>query len=213
MSGAEESTYDALTQVCKEKLLPPRCECSKSQRPTGIHFWRDHGKSFLQAENETDYIFILKAKIQRIEKSRTSQQKNTTVPKDLILEIWSDLGLRDIYHDLSEKRIQYLLKHNDAYIRRNTRFSNKSVLRPIRAKEVQIRNQIDMMDIAVKGQSLLKVNNIDKSWPLSMFSMTLYGFVQWKTNLVKRTIKELYHEHASIFALQCEHGTEFRCPP
>ena len=37
------------------------------------------------------------------------------------------------------------------------------VLRPIRAKEVQIRNQIDMMDIAVKGQSLIKVNNIDKS--------------------------------------------------
>ena len=37
------------------------------------------------------------------------------------------------------------------------------VLRPIRPKEVQIRNQIDMMDIAVKGQSLLKVNNTDKS--------------------------------------------------
>ena len=69
------------------------------------------------------------------------------------------------------------------------------VLRPIRAKEVQIRNQIDMMDIAVKGQSLLKVNNIDKSWPLSMFSTTLYDFVQWKANLVKRTKKKLYHEN------------------
>ena len=130
-----------------------------------------------------------------------------------MLEIWSDLGLRDKYNDLSEKRIQYLLKHNDAYIRRNTRFSNKLVLRPIRAKEVQIRNQIDMMDIAVKRQSLLKVNSIDKSWPLSMFWMTLYGFVQWKANLVKRSKKELYHEHAPPFVLQCDHGTKFRCSP
>ena len=61
---------------------------------------------------------------QRIEKSRTSQQKNITVPKDLMLEIWSDLGWEIyIYHDLREKRIQHLLKHNDRYIRRNTRFS------------------------------------------------------------------------------------------
>ena len=118
-----------------------------------------------------------------------------------MLAIWSDLGLRDKYNDLSEKRIQYLLKHNDAYIRRNTRFSNKLVLPPIRAKEVQIRNQIDMMDIAVKRQSLLKVNSIDKSWPLSMFWMALYGFVQWKANLVKRSKKQLYHEHAPPFVL------------
>ena len=135
---------------------------------------------------------------QRIEKSRTSQQKNITVPKDLMLEIWSDLGLRDIYI-MTYVRKEFSIYSNimtDTYEE-----THALVLRPIRAKEVQIRNQTGMMDIAVKGQSLLKVNNIDKSWPLSMFSTTLYDFVQWKANLVKRTKKKLYHEHAPPFVL------------
>ena len=91
VSGAAEPTYDALTQVCKGKLLPPKNECSKLQRTTGIHFWRDHGKSFLQVENEADYIFILKAKV-----STNWEIKNIAAKKyhcskrsDAINLIWS----------------------------------------------------------------------------------------------------------------------------
>ena len=86
--------------------------------------------------------YTLKASCKEIQKSKTLQQMSTTLSKDLVLKKINH-SLKDICHGLSEKTIQNLLNQNKAHTQRNTRFSSKSVLRTILAKEVKTQNQID----------------------------------------------------------------------
>ena len=87
--------------------------------------------------------YTLKAKsCKEIQKSKTLQQMSTTLSKDLVLKKINH-SLKDICHGLSEKTIQNLLNQNKVHTQRNTRFSSKSVLRTILAKEVKTQNQID----------------------------------------------------------------------
>ena len=61
-----------------------------------------------------------------------------------------------MHHDLNEKAIQNMLNQDKVHTERNTRFSNKADLRPIRAKDVRTRNQIDLNDMGGRATATFK---------------------------------------------------------
>ena len=60
-------------------------------------------------------------------------------------------------YGLRKKAIQNLLN-----IKKNTRFSNNAVLRPIKAKFFQARKQTGLVDTRIK-RTFLKADNMDTS--------------------------------------------------
>ncbi len=66
-------------------------------------------------------------------------------------------SLKENFVGLSQKRIQDILNKYKSHYCRNARFLNKAALKPIRARDVQVRHQIDLMDIGKKELCLLMV--------------------------------------------------------
>ena len=52
---------------------------------------------------------------------------------------------------VSKEKVQKILNMDKSHYRRNAKFINKATLKPIRARDVQARHQIDLMDMGRKG--------------------------------------------------------------
>ena len=113
------------------------CESSKPQVPPVILFWRRHGKLVLKLEYGTDYLYLEGRKFLRNSKTRTSQQRSITLIKVPVLK---NLSILERYVSRLER--ENLLNQDQLHKQRNARYRNKLVLRTIRTKGVQIRNQI-----------------------------------------------------------------------
>ena len=58
-------------------------------------------------------------------------------------------SLKENFFGLSQNKIQE--NRDKSHYRRNARFLNKATLKPIRARDFQVRHQIDLMDMGEKG--------------------------------------------------------------
>jgi len=77
-------------------------------------------------------------------------------------------SLKENFVGLSQNKIQDILNRDKSHYRRNARFLNKATLKPIRARDVQVRHQIDLMNMGKKG-------NCDGRWYLSPLCVMGYG--------------------------------------
>ena len=68
----------------------------------------------------------------------------------------SACSLRDNFLGVSRAEIQTILNMDKSHYRRNAKFLNKAKLKPIRARDVHVRHQIDMMDMSKIGS--VKIN-------------------------------------------------------
>lgn len=59
-------------------------------------------------------------------------------------------SVRENYVGLSRVRVQNILHSDKNNFRRNAKFLNKVMIKPIRATDVQVRHQIDLTDIGKK---------------------------------------------------------------
>ena len=75
---------------------------------------------------------------------------------DVVNKMYKSSGVRKIYHKLknsyssvAERDVQKVLAKSSVHQRLNVRFENKARLRPVRARTVQIRHQIDLVDMKI----------------------------------------------------------------
>ena len=60
-------------------------------------------------------------------------------------------SLRDTLSGLSRKKVQEILNNDKCHFKRNAKVCNKATLKPILARDVQTRHQIDLMDLGKHG--------------------------------------------------------------
>ena len=58
------------------------------------------------------------------------------------------------YHfvGLSKEKVQHILNPDRIHYQQNAKFCNKATVKPIRARDVQIRHQVDLMGMGEEGK-------------------------------------------------------------
>ena len=77
--------------------------------------------------------------------------------------------LKENFVGLSQNKIQDILNRDKSHYRRNARFLNEATLKPIRARDVQVRHQIHLMDMGKKGT--VTANGISYRYVLSVMDV------------------------------------------
>ena len=93
------------------------------------------------------------------------------------------------------------------------KFLNMATIKPIRARDVQVRHQIDLMAMRKKG--VVKMNGKSYRYVLSMIAVfnRLVWFRALTTKCSKDISKELqtiYMEHGPPSVIQSDQGSEFK---
>ena len=78
-------------------------------------------------------------------------------------------SLRENYVGLSRVRVQNILNSDKNHFRRNAKFLNKATKKPIHARDVQVRYQIDLMDMGKTG--VVKMNGKSYRYVLSVIDV------------------------------------------
>ena len=119
-------------------------------------------------------------------------------------------GARKIYHKLknsysgvAERDVQKELAKSSVHQRLNVRFENKARLRPVRARMVQIRHQIDLVDM----------NRLRTKYKGKTYKYVLYHWLlplqTKKSSHVARELLHIYREHGAPRVIQHDQGREF----
>lgn len=112
LSTVSDEMYDALVQICKGKSLPQKCDRSKVQKAALMRFWRGRGRYSLKVENGREYLYfddkklIKYSEVKDIVNEEYHRCKGTGARK-------IHHTLKDIYHGLSEEKIQNLFNQKN----------------------------------------------------------------------------------------------------
>ena len=136
--------YDALVNLAEGKSQPPVKERTKTMRTAATRYWRGR-----RSQGEKNTIFrgrrmIKSSEVKKIVAEEFDKAKGSGAAK-------LACSLKDTFVGISRHRIQNILNTDKSHYRRNAKFMNKETLKPIRAKDVHIRHQIDLMDMGCKG--------------------------------------------------------------
>ena len=90
--------------------------------------------------------------------------------------------LRDNFLGVSRAKIQTILNMDKSHYRRNAKLLNKAKLKPIRATDIHVRHQIDLIDMSKKGSVKMNGHLYRHVLTVMMLSAVSFGFVLWKAN-------------------------------
>ena len=109
--------------------------------------------------------------------------------------------------------MQDILNIDKSHYRINAKFSNKAKLKPIRAKDVQIRHQIDFMDMGKWGTC--KLHSVTYRYVVSVIDV--FSRFIWLCPIDKKSSKTIAKELQSIYleqgyprVIQCDQGPKFK---
>ena len=122
-------------------------------------------------------------------------------------------SLQQNFAGLSRAKVQGILNTDRQHYKRNAKFCNQGRLKPIRAREVQTRHQIDLMDMGQKG--VVKRNGVSYRYVLSV--MDVFSRFVWLRPVSKKSsrniadsLQSIYLEHGPPRVIQCDQGGEFK---
>ena len=127
-------------------------------------------------------------------------------------------GARKIYHKLknsysgvAERDVQKELAKSSVHQRLNVRFENKARLRAVRARMVQIRHQIDLVDM-----NRLRTKYKGKTYKYDLSIIDVFSRYHWllplqtkKSSHVARELLHIYREHGTPRVIQHDQGRQF----
>ena len=120
---------------------------------------------------------------------------------------------RDNFWGISRAKIQTILNTVKSHYRRNAKFLNKAKLKLIRAKEVHVRHQIDLMDMSRKGYVKMNGHLYRYVIPvIDVFSrfLLLRPLESKSSQLIASELEYIYMEHGSPEIIQCDQRGEFK---
>ena len=122
-------------------------------------------------------------------------------------------SLKENFVGLSQNKIQDILNRDKSHYRRNARLLNKATLKPIRARDVQVRHQLDLMDMGKKGT--VTANGVSYRYVLSV--LDVFSRFVWLRALsdkcskaIANELKSIYLEHGPPLVIQSDQGREFK---
>lgn len=150
--------YDALLKLVLGKPLPPVKDRTRAEKTAVIHFWRANSNVQVKIENGTEVLYLgsrwltRASEISNIVADKFHRMKGSGAKK-------LAHSLKKFYVGLSVRKVQNVLNNNQLHHQQNARFCKKAKLKPIHAKDVQIRHQIDLLDLGKKATVNQKSNS------------------------------------------------------
>ena len=116
---------------------------------------------------------------------------------------------KDKYSRISTQNVQKVLDRSRRYQLRRATFQNKAIPKPIRAKTVQERHQIDLLDT---GRWAVKHRNVRYRYILTILDVcSRYIWLRpLKSKEIAKHLIEIYNEHGPPNILQHDQGKEFK---
>ena len=211
-SAISDDIYDALLLLVKGDSLPPVKERNTAQKSAAIRLWRSRGQLSIREENSKEVLFYKNLRVLR------SSEVNRVVADEFHRTKGSGArkivcSLKENFVGLSKNRVQDILNKDKLHYRRNARFLNKAILKPIRARDVQVRHQVDLMDLGKRGS--VEFKGIVYRYVLSV--MDVFSRYIWLRPLARKTskavaaeLKAIYMENGLPIVLQSDQGSEFK---
>ena len=193
ISSLDKETYELFVQLIKGEFTVPVKSRTIQQKSALVRFWRNREKLSLRRG-----ILCYDGK---------SVAKKEAV-SDVVKKMYKSSkgsGVRKIYHKLknsysgvAERDVQKVLAKSSVHQRLNVRFENKARLRPVRAKTVQIRHQIDLVDM-----KRLRTKYKGKTYKYVLSIIDVFSRYHW---LVPLQTKESSHLACELLRIYTEHG-------
>ena len=207
-----DNVYEALVNLAEGKSLPPVKERTKAIRTATVRYWRAKGKILVKDDNGKKALYYEGRRMLR------SSEVNKIVAEEFDRTKGSGATklascLRDNFVGISRDKIQNILNTDKGHYRRNAKFMNKATLKPIRARDVHVRHQIDLMDMGSKGS--VKLNGQLYRYVLTVID--IFRRFVWLRPLKSKSSKEvakelerIYVEHGAPRIIQSDQGGEFK---
>ena len=142
ISSLDDETYDTFLDLLKGKFNVPLKQRNNKQKSALVRFWRNR-----------DHISLKGGKVCYDGKPLLRK----SVVSDIVPKAFKETkgsGVRKLYHHLKdvcsgvgERDVRAVLGKSRLHQRLNVRFQNKAVLKPVRARTVQIRDQLDLVSV------------------------------------------------------------------
>ena len=194
--------------------LPAVKDRTRAQRSVAVRYWRAHGDLLVNEEGRCKFIYS-KATGRRILRGSEVQKVISDEYKRVNGSGAAKLvaSLKQNFAGLSRVKVQEFLNTDKQHYIRNAKFCNKARLKPIRPRDVQIRHQIDLMDMGQKGA--VKFNGSSYRYVLSV--MDVFSRFVWLRPINKKMsknvadeLRSIYLEHGPPRVIQCDQGGEFK---
>ena len=206
ISSLDKETYELFVQLIKGEFTVPVKSRTIQQKSALVRFWRNREKLSLRRG-----ILCYDGK---------SVAKKEAV-SDVVKKMYKSSkgsGVRKIYHKLknsysgvAERDVQKVLAKSSVHQRLNVRFENKARLRPVRAKTVQIRHQIDLVDM-----KRLRTKYKGKTYKYVLSIIDVFSRYHWlvplqtkKSSHLACELLRIYTEHGAPRVIQHDQGREF----
>ena len=128
-------------------MQPPVKEQTRATRGAAVRYRRAGGRISVKEDHGDKAPYFEGRRLLK------SSEVNKVVVEEFERMKRSGVGklacsLRDNFLGVSRAKIQTILNTDKSHYRRNAKFLNKAKLKPIRARDVHVRHQIDMMDMS-----------------------------------------------------------------
>ena len=207
-----DDVHEALLDLVEGKAQPPVKERRRAMRAAAVRYWRAGGRISVKEDYGDKALYYEGRRLLK------SSEVNKVVVEEFERTKGSGAGklacsLRDNFLGVSRAKIQTILNTDKSHYRRNAKFLNKAKLKPIRARDVHVRHQIDLMDMSKKGS--VKMNGHLYRYVLTVidvFSRFLWlrPLESKSSQVIASELESIYMEHGSPEIIQCDQGGEFK---
>ena len=142
ISSLDDETYSTFLELLKGEFNVPLQQSSTKQKSAIVRFWRNRGHLSLHRGNVCfdGKPVLRKSTVSKVVAKALKETKGSGVRKlyHQLKDVCSGVGERDVRCVLGKSRLHQRL---------NVRFQNKAILKPIRARTVQSRHQVDLVSM------------------------------------------------------------------
>ena len=200
--------YRTIVKYLRGEFDTPVCDRSKEEKSALVRLWRNRNSHTLDADGKTllcdGKFVVMEGKMEKFIKRQFHEMKGTGPRK-----LKTSLSL--LYSGVSEDTVHKTLIKTREYALLKAKFNNKPTIKPIRARGVQSRHQIDLVNM-----SKLAVGYKGKAYKYVLSIMDIFSRFVWLRPLPSkqskegaRQLKSVYIEHGAPVVIQHDQGKEF----
>ena len=200
--------YDTICSLLRGKFYVPVKERSKEQKAAVVRFWRNKEHYSLNEDGKLlfdDKLIARESDMKNIVCHAFDQTKGAG-PRKL------QKHLSQAYSGISENTLKKQLDTSEKYQMLSARFQNKVAIRPIRAKEVHARHQIDLVDM-----NKMRTSFEGKEYRYILSVCDVFSRFVWLKPLIGKSsaeianhLQKIYREHGTPKIIQHDQGKEFK---
>lgn len=197
-----DETYNVILKALKGELNFPVAERSRTQHSALIQLWRNREHYTLSDDGQS--ITFDGKLVPR--KSTISAVVNKALDETIGSGLRTfNVYLREQYLGISRASVKDTLDRSRCYQLHKATFRNKLIPKPITAKAVQDRHQVDLVDIC---KWRVKYGQVTYKYILTVIDV--FSRYVWLRPEIARHLQDIYNEHGLPKVIQHDQGKEFK---